>query len=1108
MSSSSSSSSSSIGNLQTSSLVRFTGANLMSGLDTDGIIKALTAGTQSKIDKQKQLEQIAQWKRDMYRDVTTSLKTFSSTYFSYTNPSNNILSSSFFNSTSITSSSSAVSAIGNATNAKNMIINSISQLATAAAYNSSQKVSNGAITSGTVYDSWAKSNVGGKSVVVSYDGKDYTLTLSNSVMLDSHNTDPDGKLASSEVQKIVSGLNDQLDGNDLKGKVAFNYDPSSGKISLAATDATKSVGLKAYQPTTSDTADPAFFAQLGFSAAVTGTGSISAMNEVNRSLSDISATSLFSHSISSTSRLTFSYGDENYTLNLGTNIDTAGVSDQKLILQSIADQLNKQINTAGSSSPYKDLAGKISFTVTGTGSDARMTVNNMGSQALSITGGSQNFQNAFGLGSTPISVASGANYTTTDANIADLTTTYLGDALQGSTLTFNLDGLKKNITFDAAKEAQYETVGNSGSGLVKYLQDQVNNTFGNGKITVNASDAGGISFKVTDPASVLSLTSSDNINVLNKNSALRISSGDSNRIETSKTLQELSTDAGGAGEFGQKLQAGSDGTYKITINGQTLSFSGTDTVGDVMTKINDNSAAGVTVSYSQTTDTFRIVSSDTGSQGRVKVADATSGGNLAEVLFGTETSSLSDAETGAITADHSGKIVDTSDSKYVFTLDGNAAQTITIAAPQSGSFASITDLATAVQKQIDDNSTLNGKIDIGIKGNQLTFNSTDGSALTVGHSSGTGDVLNVTHSGTLTGISTVTASEAGEALATLQSAHPDVITKGSDGKYYVAGSGYDGSQTLQSIITAMNSNITANTSGGKDLMMSVSLNGSSTPTAITRSSNSFVLDGVTVTANSTTTNSDGSINTNAGIKFSSTTSTDDIYKKITDFVTAYNALITKVHTYTTDTPERNNDHKLKYQPLTDDQKKDMSSDEIDKWNTQAKKGLLQNDNTLNGIVSDLNTTMNTIETSSGLSLSQIGISTVPYDYTSGGQLSINPTALKSALSTQPDKVDELFTNATDGIATKLTNVMDRYAGTSGGKGTLIALAGTDTTVNDQSQMTTQINQYESNVSDLKSQLQTQQDRWWSKFTAMEQSLSRLNSQMGYLNSMNGSSSSS
>lgn len=234
---------------------------------------------------------------------------------------------------------------------------------------------------------------------------------------------------------------------------------------------------------------------------------------------------------------------------------------------------------------------------------------------------------------------------------------------------------------------------------------------------------------------------------------------------------------------------------------------------------------------------------------------------------------------------------------------------------------------------------------------------------------------------------------------------------------------------------------------------------------------------------------------------------DDLSSKIVDFVNAYNKIVDQVNTLTSQSPERTSSHKVKYQPLTDDQKDDMTSDEIDKWNTEAKKGLLQNDSTLNGILDDLREAMMNGVESSGLTLSQLGISTQSMDYTSGGQLTVDTDTLKEKLQSDPDAVMKLFTDE-DGVSQRVKSALDKYVGTFGGNGILLQLAGKDSQANDTSQLTTQITQYQSVISDLKDQMQTQEDRYWTKFTAMEQSLATLTAQSNYLTSMFDSSSSS
>lgn len=204
-------SASSIASFYTSNgVTRLNGSEFASGLDTQSLIKALTAKTQSKIDKQKQLQQKAEWKQSMYRDVEALMQSFSDSYFSFaTNSSTNIMSSAFFDNSALISSNSIVSATGGAQDAGNVVINSISQLATTASMSSGYQVSKESITStDALRDSWVQSAVGGKSFTINYGDKDYTFSLSNSIVIDS------AKSTSTNLQTIADGINAQIEATD------------------------------------------------------------------------------------------------------------------------------------------------------------------------------------------------------------------------------------------------------------------------------------------------------------------------------------------------------------------------------------------------------------------------------------------------------------------------------------------------------------------------------------------------------------------------------------------------------------------------------------------------------------------------------------------------------------------------------------------------------------------------------------------------------------------------------------------------------------------------------------------------------------------------------
>lgn len=87
--------------------MRITG--MATGLDTDAMVKAMTANIQNKIDKENQEKQIAQWKQDMYRDIIKDVKGLQD-YFDQAS-SKYILGSNKFNPVNITNSNESIASL-------------------------------------------------------------------------------------------------------------------------------------------------------------------------------------------------------------------------------------------------------------------------------------------------------------------------------------------------------------------------------------------------------------------------------------------------------------------------------------------------------------------------------------------------------------------------------------------------------------------------------------------------------------------------------------------------------------------------------------------------------------------------------------------------------------------------------------------------------------------------------------------------------------------------------------------------------------------------------------------------------------------------------------
>lgn len=1032
------------------------GSEFASGLDIQNLIKAMTAKTQSKITRQQQLQQKAQWKQEMYRDVESLMQTFSDTYFSYASGSStNIMSTSFFDSNILTSSNSAVSATGAAQNAGNVVINQISQLATAASVTSGYNVSEESITSGDIRNSWTTSAVGGKSLVVNYGGTDYTLTLSNSVTIDSTKSTADN------LKTIAEGLNQQISGNsDLSGNIKFSVDTANNRLELTSNTASKVAKISAYKADDKDTSGADFLHALGFSslpASTDATGKVAGATVAIDS-TNITNNVLFNQAIKSGSYLTVKVDDKSYNLSLG-GLDLSSAASNTSTADQIVTALNKQIEATDAIKgkvQFKNTNGTLSFEKTSPTSVSSLSVSSISSARLKDALGATGSEGAYTF--------SGS------VDKSKLTTSYLDDALVGSTLTFNLNGVSKTITFNESEKSQYydsaaDATTQAGK-IASYLQGKLDVAFGTGKVAVTNNGTDKLKFTTSDGTSVLGITSSSASNVLEKGGALQIDAGETNRVETSKTLKDL------AGELNLTAPTALDENniplYKITVNGKTFSFNENTELNTVINTINDNTDANVNISYSQTTNKFRITSDDTGAQGKISVYDNVGGnGNLAEALFGVDYSSMYAAKSGNIVQASDGTIsTGSNDSVYSFTLNGSPSSTATITIAKNVTYNSMQDLANSIQGSL--NSTLAGKVSVGVTsdGKQLTFNSTTSTnTLTVSQSSGD-DMLRMGQAAESTSSSSIPTSAQLSTWSNL---------------------GYNGVTT------------------GSDLSMFVTLKGNNTQTAITRSSNSFTLDGVTMTVS-------GTYNTTANpstdpIKFTQSNNVDDMVKKISDFVDAYNKIIDKANTYVSQTPYGLNSSSGtndKYDPLTDDQKKDMTTDEITKWNEKAKQGLLENDNTLNTMLSDIRSAMESTVASVGMSLNDIGISTASYDYTSGGKLILSKSDLQKALQSNPEKVSELFTND-DGVAARVKETLVKNIGTYGNSGALVDIAGSSTLIGaDNSQMGKQISDFQTTIKNLKTQLQTETDRWQSKFTQMNTIINKLSAQSSYLSSMSGS----
>ncbi len=257
-----------------------------------------------------------------------------------------------------------------------------------------------------------------------------------------------------------------------------------------------------------------------------------------------------------------------------------------------------------------------------------------------------------------------------------------------------------------------------------------------------------------------------------------------------------------------------------------------------------------------------------------------------------------------------------------------------------------------------------------------------------------------------------------------------------------------------------------------------------------RSNNNFTIDGMKYTLTKDTDESiDIAINTN----------TDSVKDTIKGFVEAYNKLVDDLNSKVTE--KRYTD----FAPLSDAQKKDMSDDEVEKWEEKAKSGLLRSDNSVQQVLYDMRNTLYGEVEGAGVRLFDLGITTSP-DYLDGGKLIINEKKLDDALSNQPEAIRDLFSSSEGGIGTKLNDVIEKNISITGDKGLLLHKAGLEgTTTESENALTREIKEYDKRIEKLLDDLKVKENYYFDMFAQMEKAMQQMNDQsewlMGQLNSM-------
>ena len=270
----------------------------------------------------------------------------------------------------------------------------------------------------------------------------------------------------------------------------------------------------------------------------------------------------------------------------------------------------------------------------------------------------------------------------------------------------------------------------------------------------------------------------------------------------------------------------------------------------------------------------------------------------------------------------------------------------------------------------------------------------------------------------------------------------------------------------------------------------ITLNGAE----FTSSGNTFSINGIDITATGVTA---------PGTSISITTSTDTkgIYDSIKDFFKEYNELIKEMDTL------YNADSSKGYEPLTDDEKSEMSDKEVEKWEKKIKDSLLRRDATLNSVADAMKTALAKTYTINGktYSLASFGISTQSYLAAGKNEKSMyhidgdsddaltksNTDKLMQAITEDPDGVAEFFSQLVKGTYESLDKKM---------KSTSLSSA---YVVYNDKQITNDLKEYDNKLDKWEEKVKYYEDFYYKKFSGMEKALAQLQSSQNSLSMLLG-----
>ncbi|MCR4694907.1 MAG: flagellar filament capping protein FliD [Pseudobutyrivibrio sp.] len=262
----------------------------------------------------------------------------------------------------------------------------------------------------------------------------------------------------------------------------------------------------------------------------------------------------------------------------------------------------------------------------------------------------------------------------------------------------------------------------------------------------------------------------------------------------------------------------------------------------------------------------------------------------------------------------------------------------------------------------------------------------------------------------------------------------------------------------------------------------------------TSTTNSITVNGLTIQALATT-------EEDQPITVNTSTDVDGIYDKVKEFLSGYNDLINEMMKL------YNADSASDYEPLTDDEKAEMSEDEIEKWEAKIKDSLLRRDGTLNGVITTMTTSMMKSYEIDGVSYSwgTFGIGTLGFlnaEKNENYAYHINGDPEDSATSGKEDKLKKALSNNPDAFIGFMTQMMSDLYKNLDTKMKSTSVKSVYTVYNDK-EMASEYSNYSDLIKQWTERVKDMEDSYYKKFAQMESALATLQSNSSSLTSMLG-----